>query len=424
MLAAANQGAGQTYTVLHSFDGTNGALPHYGLVRSDSVLYGVTPVGGVSNLGTIYRLNMDGSGYRVLKSFLGGSDGRYPEASLAISGTHLFGAANGSDFDCGAVFRINTDGGDFTVLKKFTGQDGRYPQGNLVLAGDTLYGTTLDGGAENRGTIYKINADGSGFSVVRSFRYIDGSLPGTGLVLDGDTLYGTVLCGTSELQLGGVYRVGIDGNGYALLKDFDSHDNDYPFGGIVLAGATIYGTTGRSGNIFCVDTNGANFRVLHYTSPLGYPYGGLTLSGSTLYGTDTSVTGGRVFQIETNGGGFRVLKAFNGSDGDLRLARCTPVLVGATMYAVTEEGGAFDKGVVFALSLIPSLRLQIEHTPTAVSRLSFNGLAGNSYTVEAAPEPAGPWNFVTNTSPRTNGVWSFEDNGASATSRRFYRVSF
>ncbi len=70
-------------TVLHSFSGSDGAKPTSAPMRaSDGRLYGTTAVGGASNLGVIYRLRTDGSGYEVLFSFDGGTLGSAPRSGL------------------------------------------------------------------------------------------------------------------------------------------------------------------------------------------------------------------------------------------------------------------------------------------------------------------------------------------------------
>src|SRR5260221_4468145 len=51
---------------------------------SDGALYGTTQFGGREN-GTVFRMNKDGSGYAVLKAFIGGDDGAQPQAALLRS---------------------------------------------------------------------------------------------------------------------------------------------------------------------------------------------------------------------------------------------------------------------------------------------------------------------------------------------------
>ena len=47
------------------------------LVLSGGTLYGTTYLGGSSDKGTVFKVNTDGTGYTVLKSFTG-SDGASP----------------------------------------------------------------------------------------------------------------------------------------------------------------------------------------------------------------------------------------------------------------------------------------------------------------------------------------------------------
>jgi uncharacterized repeat protein (TIGR03803 family) len=56
----------------------------------------------------------------------------------------------------GTVFKLNTDGTGYTVLKHFSGSDGKNPTLGLTLSGTTLYGTTWKGGSFDLGTVFKI----------------------------------------------------------------------------------------------------------------------------------------------------------------------------------------------------------------------------------------------------------------------------
>ena len=81
---AADQAASQNYTVLHRFDGTDGMYPSARLVSAGTTLYGTASSGGVSNVGTLFSLNHDGTGFTVLKHFTG-SDGANPYGGLLLS---------------------------------------------------------------------------------------------------------------------------------------------------------------------------------------------------------------------------------------------------------------------------------------------------------------------------------------------------
>src|SRR6266849_841969 len=86
-LAAPWARAAVHYQLLISFGSPNvsGQNPEAPLVQgSDGALYGTTYYGGASNAGAVFKLNQDGTGYRVLHSFAGfaASDGERPLAGV------------------------------------------------------------------------------------------------------------------------------------------------------------------------------------------------------------------------------------------------------------------------------------------------------------------------------------------------------
>jgi uncharacterized repeat protein (TIGR03803 family) len=164
------------YQILHNFaGGTNdGSSPQSRLIQSGSMLYGITHNGGSNNNGAVFKINTDGTGFQVLHSFNGGSgDGYQPHGSLILSGSTLYGMAEGGGAsNYGVVFRINTDGTGFQLLHSFIGSDGKYPLRSLIQSGATLYGMTNSGGSSNLGNIFKININNSSFQVLaRVFNY-------------------------------------------------------------------------------------------------------------------------------------------------------------------------------------------------------------------------------------------------------------
>ena len=156
------------------------------------------------------------------------------------------------------MFKVNVDGTGYTVLKSFTGSDGQYPYADLVLFGSTLCGTTGQGGSLGNGTVFKVNTDGTGHTVLKSLTGSDGSWPEAGLVLSGGTLYGTTRQGGGFglSGCGTVFKVNVDGTGYSVLKSFTGSDGQYP-AGLVLSGGTLYGTTANGGTL----NDGTVFRI-------------------------------------------------------------------------------------------------------------------------------------------------------------------
>jgi uncharacterized repeat protein (TIGR03803 family) len=380
-VALATTASAQTYTVLKSFNGSDGAHPFGGLNVAGSTLYGTTQLGGSSGYGVVFKVNTDGSGYTVLRNFPGiGVGGLGPLAGLVLAGSTLYGTtAGGGSSGNGVVFRVNTDGSGYTALKSFTGSDGSDPLAGLTLADNTLYGTTIYGGSSyvgpdqpGGGVVFKVNTDGSGYAVLKSFTGSDGAGPWAGLVLAGSTLYGTTQCGGSS-SIGVVFKVNTDGSGYTVLKNLTWPDGALPSGGLNVAGSTLYGTTQNGGSsvrgvVFKMNTDGAGYAVLKsFTGSDGAtPQAGLVLAGSTLYGTTFwggSANDGVVFRVNTDGSGYAVLKSFTGSDGAAPQAGL--VLAGSTLYGTTFWGGSANDGVVFSVAMLPPSITEPPLTQTA-----------------------------------------------------------
>jgi uncharacterized repeat protein (TIGR03803 family) len=151
---------------------------------------------------------------------------------------------------------------------------------------------------------------------------------------------------------------------FTTLYSFsDNNVGGLPYGGLVLSGNTVYGTT-RGGNysdgtVFALNTEGGGFTVLHsFTdgNDGSQPYDGLILSGDTLYGTafeGGSGNDGTVFAINTDGTGFTVLHSFTEGSGvtnnDGAIPRAGLVLSGNILYGTTLLSGPSGHGTVFAV---------------------------------------------------------------------------
>ena len=196
---------GTGYTVLHHFAGgtTDGSRPFYGgLVLSGSTLYGMTEFGGVNGKGTVFKIDINGNNFGLLHSFGGGTnDGTMPYESLTLADSALYGmTCYGGANDLGVVFRINLNGTGYTNLHSFAGgtTDGRLPVRSLTLAGSTLYGMTPYGGKYGYGTAFKVNTNGTSFNLWHSFGSgpTDGSSPQGDFTIAGTVFYGTTYGGT------------------------------------------------------------------------------------------------------------------------------------------------------------------------------------------------------------------------------------
>ncbi|HXR06659.1 MAG TPA: choice-of-anchor tandem repeat GloVer-containing protein, partial [Candidatus Acidoferrum sp.] len=194
-----------------------GAYPVAAMNLAGDTLYGTASQGGATGGGTVFKLNTNGSGFTVLHGFTNNIDGSSPSGELLFAGGVLYGTTfTGSPAGGGTVFKVNIDGSGFSTLHQFAvasydpasgnylNSDGAAPAAGLTLCGATLYGTASKGGSGGGGTIFSIGTNGTGFANLCVFTALvsgtnlDGANPQAGMVLCGDTLYGTAYDGGSN----------------------------------------------------------------------------------------------------------------------------------------------------------------------------------------------------------------------------------
>jgi uncharacterized repeat protein (TIGR03803 family) len=155
---------GSAFTVLQTFSFPGGGGSGGGLLLANSILYGTALYGGANGNGIVFAVNIDGTAFSTLHTFtatsgvnFSNSDGSYPNGDLILSGDKLYGtAAMGGTSGYGTVFALNIDGTGFITLHNFAALDGANPYSGLALSGNTFYGTTVFGGAANEGTIFSL----------------------------------------------------------------------------------------------------------------------------------------------------------------------------------------------------------------------------------------------------------------------------
>ncbi|MCX6915959.1 MAG: hypothetical protein NT167_23435, partial [Verrucomicrobia bacterium] len=149
------------------------------ILGADGALYGTTEFGGDDAEGTVFAVNPDGTGFRVVHGFAEEgenpeSGGEYPRAAVLEVGGALYGTTYaGGDSSVGTVFKVNKDGTGFVILHQFAGEsagDGSHPAAALIVGiSGALYGVTEDGGMDDLGTVFTLATDGSGYSILHSF---------------------------------------------------------------------------------------------------------------------------------------------------------------------------------------------------------------------------------------------------------------
>ena len=315
---------------------------------------GLTPsLAGAASLKPVYQFAANASGAYPhgagpSAELIEAPDGSYFTTTEDGGSTACLGGFNG----CGSV--VHLVGNHATVIFSFpydsgtnTAPDGALPLAGLVQGPDgALYGATSTSGSGEYGTLFKlIPGAGSTWSiqVLHAFTAgngcnspIDGANPSGRLAFGRDgMLYGTTAQGGCVIDgtgggrgpysnQGTLFRIAMDGSGYASLYDFNGSwdftqkttpDASNPASGLTLApnglfyGTSQYGGSADWGTVFQYDPVANVVTVLHSFSGAspdgGFPFGSLILDTlgnfwSTTYTADNGddpTAGGTVFRM-------------------------------------------------------------------------------------------------------------------------------
>jgi uncharacterized repeat protein (TIGR03803 family) len=297
---------GGTCTVVHNFTGADGSAPWARLIQlsSDLKLYGTASRGGASEWGAAFSVTLAGA-YTLLHSF-NGTDGLGPRDAALVqlpADSMLYGLTEQGGTGLGNAFKMSTAGA-VASIHAFNLADGAYPSDGLLLAPDgNFYGTTASGGATNaEGNVIRIAPAGA-VTVLHEFNHVqgaddDGMWPVGGLIRATDgNFYGTTRAGGAS-SAGNVYRISSAGT-YATIHSFSGSDGSAPYGNLLQASdGKLYGTTYGGGvyghgTVFSIDPAGTSFTTLH----------SLTLEeGAGPVGGLIQATDGKLYGV-TNGGG-------------------------------------------------------------------------------------------------------------------------
>jgi len=369
----------QTFTMLFSFDGTDGETPEARLVQAtNGDFYGTTHFGGAKGSGTVFKI-IPGGTLTMLHSFCsqsGCTHGKFPNGLVQAANGDLYGTTErGGANSYGTVFTITTSG-ILTTLYSFCSQtncaDGDYPYSGLVQATDgNLYGTTSRGGANGYGTVFQITPSGA-LTTLYSFcsqsGCADGEYPYAELIqaTNGD-LYGTTNGGGANGFYGTVFQITLSGiltTLYSFCSQTNCTDGDYPYSGLIQAtDGNLYGTTegggaNGGGTVFEITPSGTLTTLYSFCSQsecmdgIGPSAGLVQATDGNLYGTASGFFG-TVFKITPNGM-LTTLHSFCSESGCVDGKNPKAGLVQATngdIYGTTEFGGAHGSGAIFRLDV-------------------------------------------------------------------------
>jgi uncharacterized repeat protein (TIGR03803 family) len=342
----------QTFSVIHAFNGVNGAAPYSGITIRAGVLYGTTLCTHYcSGSGTVYQINHVGSDWVQSPIVLFSSGASNPQARVLFGpDNHLYGATTfGGPQGIGVVFTLTPlaticrTANCFwkeSDLHDFTGNpDGWGPgYGDLIWdAMGNIYGTTSDGGTSDLGTVYQMTKSGNNWmeAPIYSFTGPDGAQPAAGVVLDSNgNLFGTTFEGGSH-GFGTAFELTYtkdSGWTETVLYNFQNlSDGQQPIAGLITDGAGNYygaatdGGSSGGGTVFELSPIGNtwSFTVLYSFSGQQGKYCGpqasLTMDNSgNLYGTtfcDGPNNVGNVFKLTNTQNGWEYTSLHDFADG-------------------------------------------------------------------------------------------------------------
>ena len=277
------------YNLLFSFNSTDGSEPYGALIQaSDGLLYGMTTAGGKYNNGVLFSFNVSSQTQKVLYNF-NDTNGAAPYGSLfQASNGLLYGMTKtGGSYGYGVLFKYNISDSALSVLVNFRGSNGAYPMGSLIQGNDSiLYGETPYGGI-SYGTLFEFNTNSDSETVLYNLNANNGALcRGSLLKVNNNYLYGMAYTSVGAHGYGTLFRYNIaDSSDTALIQFNDTNKHGYePTGSLIQSGGSLYGMTldggkNGAGTLFRYDTNSSLDSVLidfGMSSTGAYPNGDLT----------------------------------------------------------------------------------------------------------------------------------------------------
>ncbi|WP_176214677.1 choice-of-anchor tandem repeat GloVer-containing protein [Reichenbachiella faecimaris] len=397
---------GEEYTVLVNFDGTSyGARPVGDLFGIDDVLYGMTDIGGTSDLGVLFKYDLlatPSEEYTKILDFTGTANGSRPKGGLMrASDGMIYGmTSTGGTNDHGTIFKLDPSDDSFEKIFDFyDDESGAGPYGKLIETSDNLlHGTTRIGGANGDGVLFTFDPSGGYTHRLDFEEFTTGRQPvGSLLQASNDKLYGLSSSGGAAGR-GTLFEYDLINDTFDKKIDFFAAPDGQEIEGefVEASNGRLYGTA-RQGGLentgvlfefnpvsntytkkidFITDENGGEPRSQLILAPNGNLY------GMTRYG----ITGeaGTLFEYDPINDELNTIVAYDGTNGNSP----QKIIINEannTLYGIA-EGGENDVGVLFAYDLTNesyAVLIHFEtiasgHTPTDIL-LDENIIYGTTY---------------------------------------------
>lgn len=396
---------GTGYRAVHHFgrsdDGKHpsGAL----LLATDGGLYGTTTSSAAGDKGVVYRFDPATGVMKVVKRLEGATVLLGRNGVIEGNDGVLYGVADGSTTNATAIFRLNKDGTGYRIIRSLprANSDFAWSRAPLFEGSDgLLYGTCINGGTYNRGCLFKLNKQGNEFQTMISFGATpaDPQAPAGGVIEGSDgRLYGVTKRGPAEY--GGVFVINKDGSEFTSLLN----PALYQFPGFtptLVDNSLIYGVASNEGSetglIYRLPITGGAGSILQEITPTGgspvEPLALLDASDRWIYGlTDSGRTSSPyIYRMRRDGSAFTLLREFlRDATGQrepytLSTEDTDGSVLAPSLFAGTKGGGALVRlsrsgEYSFAQDFGTSFQGPGPSTPGGVLRLTDGSLLGFSF---------------------------------------------
>jgi uncharacterized repeat protein (TIGR03803 family) len=287
----------------------NGANPQGSLVEaSNGLLYGLTPDGGISNEGVLFAYNIDSNNITKEFDFDGNIYGKFPSGNLIeVDNGKLYGMAPiGGAHNCGTIYCFDIYEHNLIKLADFDlSSTGGYPYGSLYQASNgKIYGLAIGGGANGMGTLFEFDTANNIITKKADFNGDNGKDPFGSLMEASDgKLYGmTTFGGTSNI--GVLFSYNYQTNTLTKKFNFPGSFYGHPYGDLIEVNGKLYGNNAGgigygSGTIFSYNLTSGAAEIL-WIFKNGYysgEYGGKLPKGTLVHASN-----GKLYGMTEKGG--------------------------------------------------------------------------------------------------------------------------
>ncbi len=360
------------YNIEKVFNNSDGKNPFGSMtLSSDGKFYGTTFQGGVSDAGVIFSFDPSTGSFIKLKDF--GTDimGQRPSGHLlkAADGK-LYGMTPfGGLYDLGVIYSFDPAVSVYKKLMDFDSSNGANPFGGFIQDTDgKLYAMTNKGGSNDGGVLFSFDPATSTYTKLNDFGKGDGDNPyGSLMKASNGKLYG-LTSNDGKYGYGSIFSFDRSSLAFTKLFDFNYKNGGNPYGSLVqAANGKLYGITNQGGNGYVTryDTTGAGVIFsfdpvkLTYTKIKDFDYYN---DGGFSYGSFIKATNGKLYALTNRGGTadygimfsldpltntFNKLNDFDGENGADPYGNLMQASDGK-LYGATYDGGINNAGVIFS----------------------------------------------------------------------------